>query len=246
MLALRFQFRLIPFLGTVCLLAVFVSLGMWQQGKGQRLAAQRAQFEQRSTLAPMQITDQSVVDAGAVESLPITAKGEYQPAEQFYLDNRQEDGVPGFQVVTPLKLEGGNTRLLVNRGWMAWPGKRGVVPSVEPPKGLVQVTGLASKPSEKKFLLMTDHGDEKARLWMQLDLQRVQKQIAAPVQTVVLLQHSGDASDTLVRHWPPPQDRVAMHKGYALQWFGMALALVAFFGFASLKRGNRPPETNAL
>jgi surfeit locus 1 family protein len=244
--ALRFQLRLFPLLGTLCMLAVFVSLGQWQQGKGERLQAQRDQYERRSALAPISVSGSVLVDAIAFDNLPITARGEYQAKEQFYLDNRQEEGVAGFQVVTPLKLEGSTTRLLVNRGWMAWPGKRGVVPQVAVPQGIVKVTGLASRPADKKFLLMTDPGDERARLWMQVDLQRVRSHIAAPIQPIVLLQHSSDASDTLVRHWPAPQDRVAMHKGYALQWFGMAIALVVFFVFASLKRSDDSIQANSL
>jgi cytochrome oxidase assembly protein ShyY1 len=29
-----------------------------------------------------------------------------------------------------------------------------------------------------------------------------------------------------------------MHKGYAIQWFGMALALLVFYGVASFRRTN--------
>ena len=244
--ALRFHIRPIPLLGTLFLLGVFLSLGWWQQGKGDRLEAQRAQFEQRGALAPIALSGQARVDAAAFDNLPVSAKGEYQASEQFYLDNRQENGVPGFQVLTPLKLEGSTMRVLVNRGWMAWPGPRGVIPQVPVPQGTVQVTGRAQKPSDKKFLLMTDPGDERAKLWMQVDLPRIQKQLGVPVQPVVLLQHSGDAPDTLVRNWPPPQDRVAMHKGYALQWFGMAVALLVFFGFASLQRARPSPQVPTL
>jgi surfeit locus 1 family protein len=83
---------------------------------------------------------------------------------------------------------------------------------------------------------MPQHAEAWPQLWMQLDLQRFAKQVAYPVQPVVLLQDSGDATDGLVRNWQPPEDRVAKHQSYALQWFGMAVALLAFYGYASVKR----------
>jgi len=52
---------------------------------------------------------------------------------------------------------------------------------------------------------------------------------------VVLQQTSADASDKLVRRWDPPEDRVAMHRGYAFQWFGMALALLVFYLVAHIR-----------
>lgn len=44
----------------------------------------------------------------------MTVRGVYEPEAQFFVDNRQEDGKPGVHVVTPLKIEGSETRILVN------------------------------------------------------------------------------------------------------------------------------------
>ena len=45
---LRFQPRLIPTLATLCLMALFVYLGLWQAGKGERLLAQRTLYAARA------------------------------------------------------------------------------------------------------------------------------------------------------------------------------------------------------
>jgi surfeit locus 1 family protein len=52
----------------------------------------------------------------------------------------------------------------------------------------------------------------------------------------LILQNQNDAPDALVRHWAPPEDRVAMHESYALQWFAMAAALLIFWMVASVRK----------
>ena len=230
---LRFQPRLIPTIATLCLMALFVYLGLWQAGKGERLLAQRTLYAARAQLGPTRI-GAAAVDAQALRDAPIAVRGRYEPERGFFIDNRQENGQPGLHVVTPLKIDGSETRILVNRGWVAWPHGRKVLPQVATPDGVVEVSGIASVPVVKHFLLMPEHAEARTELWMQLDLKRFEQQVRYPVQPVVLLQNSADAQDGLVRNWQPPEDRVSMHQSYALQWFGMAAALLVFYGYASI------------
>ncbi|NCP39597.1 MAG: hypothetical protein GW848_03695 [Rhodoferax sp.] len=81
---------------------------------------------------------------------------------------------------------------------------------------------------------------ESAQLWLRVDLARYASQTGQAVQPVVLLQNQEDAADKLVRRWDPPEDRVAKHRGYAFQWFGMALALLIFYLVASVRKKVSP------
>lgn len=239
MQTLRFQPRLIPTLATLGLLALFVYLGLWQAGKGERLATERAQHAQRARAGSVRI-GAAPVDADALRDAPVAVRGQYEPQQQFFVDNRQENGRPGVHVVTPLRIEGGQTRILVNRGWIGWPHGRQTLPEVATPAGMVEVNGIAAVPKVKKFLLMPEHAETRPQLWPVLDVQRFAQQVSYPVQPVVVLQNRADAQDGLIRNWQPPEDRVAMHQSYALQWFGMALALLVFYGFASVRRRSSP------
>lgn len=235
---MRFQIRLIPTLAMLLCLALFIYLGLWQSGKGDRLAQELAQRAQRSQQGPMRVTGQ-LLDGQTAQDAPFTVVGTYDAQHQIFLDNRQENDQPGVHVITPLKIEGSDTRILVNRGWVGWSQGRGVLPVVATPAGRVQVTGLATVPSTKAFFLMPDHPEVQSKLWSRVDMARFEKLLGHPLQPVVLQQTGGDAPDTLVRHWPPPQDRVGMHRGYAFQWFGMAVALLLFYGFAISRKGDR-------
>jgi surfeit locus 1 family protein len=104
---------------------------------------------------------------------------------------------------------------------------------------LVVVTGVVSVPVNKPFLLMPNPLEQLPRLWSRLDLERFTKEAAFAVQPVVVLQTGAGHGDGLIRKWPPPEDRVARHQSYAYQWFGMAFALLIFYGFASVRPGKR-------
>lgn len=233
----RFEIRLIPTLAMLLGLAMFIYLGLWQAGKGDRLALELAQRAQRSQLGPVVMTGE-LLDAQAAQDAAFTVLGTYEAQHQIFLDNRQENDQPGVHVITPLKIDGSETRILVNRGWVGWTQGRAVLPVVATPVGRVQITGWANVPSTKKFFLMPDHPEAQAKLWSRLDLPRFEQLIGHRLQPVVLQQTGGDAPDTLVRHWPPPEDRVGMHRGYAFQWFGMAAALLLFYLFTSFRKGE--------
>lgn len=234
---MRFQIRLIPTLAMLLGVAMFTYLGLWQNGKGDRLAAELSQRALRSQLGPTVVTGE-LLDALSVQDMPLVVAGTFDAQQQIFLDNRQENGEPGVHVITPLHIEGSDTRILVNRGWVGWSQGRSVLPVVATPEGRVQIVGLATVPSTKKFFLMPDHPEAQVKLWSRLDMPRFEKMLGHPLQPVVLQQTGGDAPDTLVRHWTPPENRVGMHRGYAFQWFGMAAALLLFYLFASLRKGE--------
>ncbi len=231
---MRIDFRWIPAAATLLGLLLFVYLGIWQSGKGDRLEAQLASMQARHALGAVPVGG-ARVDAQQLRDAPIAVRGFYEPQHQFFVDNRQLDGQPGVHVITPLRIEGSEMRILVNRGWIGWPLGRGVLPVVEVPSGLVNVNGIASVPSTKKFFLMSEQ-TESTQLWPRVDLARYASQAGQAVQPVVLLQNQDDAPDKLVRRWDPPEDRVAKHRGYAFQWFGMALALLIFYLVASVRK----------
>lgn len=215
---------------------MFIKLGLWQNGKADIRAAEIEQFNARAHRGPFVLTA-ARANAGELQDAPVAAKGFFESQGQFFVDNRQENGVAGVHVVTPLRIDGTQTRVLVNRGWIAWPGgSRRQLPDVTLPNGLVAVEGIATVPVNKNFLLMPEHAESLPRLWPRLDLERFTSEQAYTVQPLVLLQTSEDNGPALARHWPPPEDRVARHRSYAYQWWGMALALLVFYGVASFRR----------
>lgn len=235
MASLQFRPRLIPAVGTLCLLALFLYLGQWQAGKARALTAQLEQLAERSKRSPMAMGS-ALVEAAKWQDAAVRVRGQFESDRQIFVDNRQENGVAGLHVVTPLKIEGSETRVLVNRGWVAWPHGRQALPVVGVPPGVIEVLATATVPSTKPYLLMPEHAEAWPNLWPRVDLQKFQAEAPYKLQPVVLLQSENSPADGLLRHWPPPEDRVGQHVSYAWQWRGMALALVLFFVVASVRR----------
>jgi surfeit locus 1 family protein len=230
----RFQPRLIPGLAVVALLALFIHLGLWQAGKAERSAEQAALYDARSK-QPSTAIGTRLVNPESLVYAQVVARGEYEAPHQFYLDNQVENGRPGVHVITPLKIEGGDTRILVNRGWVAWENRQ-VRPHADTPGGIVEVSGIAVVPGSQKYLLMPDRREAWPELWSALDMDRFIEETAFQLQPVILHLTSPSQGDGLVSSRPQPEDKTAMHKGYALQWFGMAAVLLGFYIWTSFRK----------
>lgn len=224
----RFEFRLIPLTATAIGMAVFLRLGWWQWTKAEQVEAQVQAVQARAHLPPQPLGG-ALVQPDGIAHMPITVRGEYEAQDQFLLDNQQENGQPGVHVITPLRIEGSSTRVLVNRGWIGWGASRAVLPRAEPPPGPVEVHGIAHIPLTKKRRWVSEDAGTSAELQTRLDLDHYRASVHHPVQPIVVLQDADDANDGLVRHWPPPEDKTLMHRGYALQWLLITLVLVVFF-----------------
>lgn len=229
----RFR-RLIAGVAVLLLLALFVHLGQWQSGKADAGLEQRARYAARANDPPVTIGS-SLADAARLEFARVVARGEYESAGQFYVDNQIHDGRPGVHVITPLRIAGGETRLLVNRGWVAWPDRRVPPPAMPPPAGPQTLTGLAAAPAVPAFMWMPDRAEAFPTLWRALDVARFARESGRTVQPVVLYLE-GEAGLVPVR--PAPTDKVEMHRGYALQWYGMAVALLLFYAIAALRKAR--------
>lgn len=233
----RFAFRPIPLLATVVGALIFLRLGWWQWHKADLVQAQVQAFAARSQQPAMRLSG-VLVPADDTANRAVTVRGSYEAQAQFLLDNQQENGQPGVHVITPLRIEGSDTRVLVDRGWIGWGTSRATLPQAAPPDGVVTVHGIAQIPSHKKRLWVSEDLGNSAQLQTRIDLDRYRTETGFAVQPIVLLQDPHDADDGLIRHWPAPEDKTMMHRGYAVQWLLITLALVAFFLVASHRQAK--------
>lgn len=84
------------------------------------------------------------------EWLPVIIEGEYLSDEQLLVRGRPRDGLPGFEILTPLVTEDGNV-FVVNRGWVPTGHDQDYPDAVPmPPAGQVTVTARL-KPTEPEI-----------------------------------------------------------------------------------------------
>lgn len=238
---------LLPLLAALVGVAVTVSLGNWQLRRAQEKLALQAAWDQAERAPPLAVGADDVAAVGAKLPLRVRLTGRFLHPQSIWLVNRQMDGQSGFNLITPLQLDGGAI-VLVNRGFAARdPQDRLRLPPVEQPPHVVTVEGLAL-PQASQVLQLGAPGPEPGQpaLWQNLDFDTYEQASRLRVARWVLQQTDG-AEDGLQRNWPRHSAGVDKHRGYALQWFGLA-ALIAvltlIFGLRAWRRPRGIPESD--
>jgi surfeit locus 1 family protein len=214
----RFRPTLWPTLGLAVLVAATVGVGNWQRHRGAEKGALREQYELTAHQPPLELTAASA-DVAALRFRPVRASGEFDGRRQVLIDNKVYAGRPGFDVVTPLKLASGDRYVLVDRGWIAQGAYRSELPQVPPPAGEISVEGRINLPPAHYLELKMDAGSGPVR--QNLDIDRIAAATGLPLLPF-MIEQSGDAGDSLVRDWPPPDFGIDQHRIYMVQWYSLA------------------------
>ncbi len=231
------------------LAVVLVLLGFWQLDRADQKREIQLRVEERSQMAPVSLTG-TPLEPEQWDFRRAVVTGEYEGRGQVFLDNRVFRGRAGYHVLTPLKIDGSEMRVLINRGWVAWGPDRGQLPEAPAAAGKVHLTGRLRRPQTGFFTLQKQAPDEPAGVWQTLDLERYRTLLGTPVLLLVL-ELDPNAADAagLVRRWPEYRDDwIARHEGYAFQWFSLAVALVAIYLIVTLRRrsaGRRSKGTKS-
>ncbi|MEA5124682.1 SURF1 family protein [Xanthomonas floridensis] len=218
--------------------AGFASLGQWQL---QRMHSKEALVERAAhvrekplTLAQALASPQALSWAtGRVRFLP----------QQVLLDNQLRDGRAGVRVYQLAAVEGAAGTLLVDLGWLPLPANR-QLPSIAALDGVRAVRGLVSAPPSAGLAIgpaLAPTATAATWLATRLDPQAVREAVgrrdissqvlrldpALPVGYVRDL-------DMLPNTLPP-----ARHLGYAVQWFGLAFAVLSTAALLSWRARRR-------
>ena len=156
------------------------------------------------------------------------------------MDNRVLDKKVGYYVITPLEIKNTNTLVLVNRGWVPGNPDRSVLPDIPQPGGEVIVTGTAVVPHDKVFQLAKELpiGKEWPAVWQRVDMKRFTGAVNQKVQPFIVLLDPTSKAGGLERKWKRLDTGIAVHQGYAFQWFSLALALAAIYFFVNFRRSS--------
>jgi surfeit locus 1 family protein len=149
--------RLLPTLAAVLAVALTVSLGNWQMRRAAEKSEAHRQQESALAETPTRLTASPLADreAAALAGRRLVVRGELLPQYSVYVDNRTHEGIAGFHLVTPLRIEprdgkegpGSNAEplhVLVLRGWLPRdPRERTRLPVPPSPQAPVELVGLA-------------------------------------------------------------------------------------------------------
>jgi cytochrome oxidase assembly protein ShyY1 len=225
---------LLLLLALACI-AGFVRLGFWQlhraQFKDALIAQSHRVLAERRALPLAEETDLEPIDEGAILYTWSAGNGHFLPLPAVLLDNQSREGRPGVRVYRMFQPDATRRTLLVELGWRPLPPDRKLAP--EPPlPGSWRVQGLLAPPPAAGLNLGGDaiqRQPDGALLLTRLEPDRVAaalglpKGIAPRVLRLDPAMSLGYARDLDVLGGAMPPER---HRGYAVQWFAMAVALL--------------------
>lgn len=214
---------------TMLFAAVCAGLGVWQLARRDEALSELVKIDANFDSAPVPIAEALPgldAFAEAQKWLPVTMTGTYLVDDQLLVRNRPLNISPGFEVLTPLRLNDG-TVFVVNRGWLPT-GDRQDAPDVVPAPPAGQVTVVVRlKAGEPTLNNRTASGNQIATI----NLADVAGRVGSPTYTGAygLLDSENPAplEDRPTAVVKPVRDE-GPHLSYAFQWF--VFGLLAFVG----------------
>lgn len=209
-------------------MVAFASLGRWQLGR----------MHEKQTML-----DGVAATLAARDPLPLSAAGNalrvrgydwaagegvFVDAPAILLDNQQRDGRPGVRVYRAFQ-PAGAAPLLVELGWLPLPADR-ATPAIALPEGVQHVAGLLAPPPSPglvaQHIRKADNASDIVVTRLDAELMSDFDGVGALPPRVLKLDPSlplGHARDfDILPNTLPPEK----HLGYAVQWFGLALAVL--------------------
>jgi surfeit locus 1 family protein len=176
--------------------AAGIALGNWQAGRAAEKRAAAAELDRKR----------------------VSLRGVFRPEHTVFLDNKIRDRRVGYEVVTPLRLDG--EHVLINRGWIEAARTRETLPAVSTPSGDVRIEGVAHERFPRVLAL-----ESKGKVRQSLDIEAFARETGLRLQPRVIEQHS-PAEDGLLRDWPRPDAGAEKNAAYSFQWYSLAALAV--------------------
>ncbi|WP_096086676.1 SURF1 family protein [Agaribacterium haliotis] len=218
---------------------ILIALGFWQiQRAEEKLQIQKRWLDQQNTAS----IDLNVTDLNSVANYTrLTVSGRYIVNNYWLQEGRSLASRPGYHVISPFELTDGRI-ILIDRGWIKANMDRRIYPQVSSPSSILRLSGLAYTPSSnpliRENLETQTHWPKRI---VQINTELMQKQLLRDLLTYVLVlddhhQSAYQYNQTVVNISPDK------HRAYAIQWFMLALVLVAAWFYASWERPCEKPK----
>src|SRR5258708_5418110 len=208
-----------------------VGLGIGQSRRGGEKRARGAELGGALRSPPIELPA-----AGNVIHKRVAARGRFIAEHTLLLDNKLRRGRPGYEVLTPLRLTGSDSHVLVNRGWVAAPASRDLLPEIRTPAAEQRIEGIALERLPHALQAGAAAG---GKVRQNLDLGAFAAETGLRLESVVIEQHS-EVDDGLLRDWPRPDLGIERHESYALQWDSFAALAIALLAVLSFRRVGTP------
>lgn len=222
--------------------AIMARLGIWQLDRLEQRRAFNARAVAQMEESPLTLQEGTLdLDLYSMEYRHVIVTGEYLPQDEIVLRNQvwnTEFGSQlGVQLFTPLLVQGTNTAILVQRGWIPQGDASPEARTIYRQDGVITVEGQLRR-AETDLALgfhpdpTLSPGELRLDAWNTLDLNRLADQMDVTLLPVYLqLIPQGEQDHPPYASAPQLDLSEGPHLGYAAQWFSFAVLLLIGYPF---------------
>jgi len=223
---------LIPSLIVLSFVILMTNLGFWQLNRAEeKEQLLRLLADDKVTLITEKVQLKQLAQYANIE-----LKGRFLQTPQLLLDNQIDEQISGYHVFTPFQIEGLDTIVLVNRGWIAKEGFSEQQLFVDTNE--IQISGKLNNPPQVGIQLgeIQLESNKPSQIITYFEKQKVSdfmhEAICTNLSCIVsdkILWLQENQEQGFKRDWKPIIMPPAKHFGYAVQWFSMTVVLILLF-----------------
>jgi len=216
----------------ICIV-ICLSLAYWQSGRIEEKQALQLHYDTMLSEAALNLNDISDFETLAnMTWQPVRVHGEFLKPYQFLLDSQVYQGKPGYHVIAPLRIDGSDHIILVNRGWIAAGNNRRDIPNIAEITETQPIQGQLAKP--KSTMPGFENTDISDPVQLFINLEALSVRIGAPIAPM-LIQLDVRATGSLPREWPKYDAKIEMHEFYVIHWLIAAFLSVLLYVYFAYK-----------
>ena len=212
---------------------VFFSLGIWQIERGQTKTQIMSEFENKLTKEPIYL------NAESKKWDRVLVSGKWESKKQLLIDNVIHQGIAGYKVLTPLRIDETNKLILVDRGWIKQNKFRDQLPDIQIPDDFESVSGTLEQPELGLVLSEELISNNWPKISQTKNVEVISKAYTEEIFPMILL------ADPLLKNSleyikiTPTNMTPIKHYGYSSQWFLMFIVLCFMYIWYGLSRNAK-------
>lgn len=218
----QFKINLIWLIITLAAFAILIKLSYWQWQRAAEKTAQIQQLaiaQQHGSLTAATLFSYANTEA---DGILVEDQGSWLKPYVWLLDNQIVNGRVGYDVIIPVQFVDTHPVVLVNLGWVAAPNSRQYLPELDIPEH-IQISGLVRTKMGGVLLGQNLEGSSYPMRMQQVNFELLQPQLPKALYPALIYQQHTSA---FIPHYQPVVLPPEKHRGYAFQWFGLAIAVL--------------------
>ncbi len=231
--------------------AIMIRLGFWQLDRLEWRRQLNQRILSQVNSPPLDLNQNLPIhDLFEMEYRMVQVHGEFDFEHEFLWRNQVWDNQPGYHLFIPLRIEGTDWVVYINRGWIPLGEADTESRSQYRKNGLVSLTGMIRRPMPKPAIggvadPQPNAAQPRPEAWNWIDLERWRAETGLNLLPVWIQEApQGPVSTLPYPALPEIEITEGPHLGYALQWFAFAAILAIGYPFFVRKQLENTTSTH--